>query len=84
MDPFALCLSFKISLEILDVMRERENICNYLDMPLQHAANNMLKAMKRQITREEMEELDRCCERKGSRNMFTYNLDRRISRRNRR
>ena len=38
-------------------MRERENICNYLDMPLQHAANNMLKAMKRQITREEMEEL---------------------------
>ncbi|MGZ8525627.1 MAG: TRAM domain-containing protein, partial [Chitinophagaceae bacterium] len=27
------------------------------DMPLQHAANNMLKAMKRQITREEMEDL---------------------------
>ena len=47
----------KFPLEILDVMRERENICNYLDMPLQHAANNMLKAMKRQITREEMEEL---------------------------
>jgi ribosomal protein S12 methylthiotransferase len=38
-------------------MRERENICNYLYMPLQHAANNVLKAMKRQITREEMEEL---------------------------
>jgi ribosomal protein S12 methylthiotransferase len=47
----------KFPLEILDVMRERENICNYLDMPLQHAANNMLKAMKRQITKEEMEEL---------------------------
>ena len=47
----------KFPLEILDVMRERENICNYLDMPLQHAANNMLKSMKRQITREEMEEL---------------------------
>lgn len=47
----------KFPLEILDVMRERENICNYLDMPLQHAANNMLKAMKRQITREEMEGL---------------------------
>src|SRR5574343_311502 len=47
----------KFPLEILDVMRERPNICNYLDMPLQHAANNMLKAMKRQITREEMEEL---------------------------
>lgn len=47
----------KFPLEILDVMRERDNICNYLDMPLQHAANNMLRAMKRQITREEMEEL---------------------------
>lgn len=47
----------KFPLEILDAMKERENICNYLDMPLQHAANNMLKAMKRQITREEMEEL---------------------------
>jgi ribosomal protein S12 methylthiotransferase len=38
-------------------MKERENICNYLDMPLQHASNNMLKAMKRQITREEMEDI---------------------------
>ena len=47
----------KFPMEILDVMRERENICNYLDMPLQHAANNMLQAMKRQITRQEMEEL---------------------------
>lgn len=47
----------KFPMEILEVMRERENICNYLDMPLQHAANNMLKAMRRQITRPEMEDL---------------------------
>lgn len=47
----------KFPLEIIDVMKERSNICNYLDMPLQHASNRMLKAMKRQITREEMEEL---------------------------
>lgn len=47
----------KFPLEIIDVMKERSNICNYLDMPLQHASNNMLKAMKRQITREDMEEL---------------------------
>jgi ribosomal protein S12 methylthiotransferase len=47
----------KFPLEILDVVRQRENICNYLDIPLQHAANNMLAAMKRQITREEMEQL---------------------------
>jgi ribosomal protein S12 methylthiotransferase len=38
-------------------MRERDNICKYLDMPLQHASNNMLDAMKRNITREEMGEL---------------------------
>jgi len=47
----------KFPLEVLDVMRERENICNYLDMPLQHASDNMLKAMKRQSTRAAMEEL---------------------------
>ncbi len=47
----------KFPLEILDVMRQRDNICNYLDMPLQHAADNMLSAMKRQITRAEMEAL---------------------------
>ena len=47
----------KFPLEILDVMRERENICNYLDIPLQHAADNVLTAMKRQITRSEMEDL---------------------------
>ncbi len=47
----------KFPLELLDAMRDRPNICNYLDMPLQHASNNMLKAMKRQITREEMETL---------------------------
>lgn len=47
----------KFPLDIIDAIKERPNICNYLDMPLQHAANNMLKAMKRQITREEMTEL---------------------------
>ncbi|MFY7839291.1 MAG: 30S ribosomal protein S12 methylthiotransferase RimO [Lacibacter sp.] len=47
----------KFPLDVLDVMRERPNICNYLDMPLQHASDNMLKAMRRQITRTETEEL---------------------------
>jgi ribosomal protein S12 methylthiotransferase len=47
----------KFPLEILDTMRQRENICNYLDMPLQHASDNMLKAMRRQITRSEMNDL---------------------------
>lgn len=47
----------KFPLEIIDVMRARPNICNYLDMPLQHASDAMLKAMKRQISRAEMDEL---------------------------
>jgi ribosomal protein S12 methylthiotransferase len=47
----------KFPMEILDVMRERNNICNYLDMPLQHASDNMLKSMKRQITQAEMDDL---------------------------
>ena len=47
----------KFHLEVLDTMRERDNICKYIDIPLQHASNNMLKAMRRNITREEMTEL---------------------------
>ncbi|HEX5026253.1 MAG TPA: 30S ribosomal protein S12 methylthiotransferase RimO [Agriterribacter sp.] len=47
----------KFPLEIIDVMKERPNICNYLDMPLQHSSDNMLKAMRRQITKAEMDEL---------------------------
>lgn len=47
----------KFPMDVLDVMNEFPNICNYLDMPLQHAADNMLQAMKRQITRAEMEDL---------------------------
>lgn len=43
----------KFPLEIFDVMAERKEICNYLDMPLQHANNEVLKRMRRQITREE-------------------------------
>lgn len=38
-------------LDILDVMKERANICNYLDMPLQHISDNMLKSMRRGITK---------------------------------
>ena len=44
-------------MEILDVMAERGNICNYLDMPLQHGSDRILKLMRRGITRERTEEL---------------------------
>ena len=44
-------------MDVLDVMKSRENICNYLDMPLQHGSTRMLKAMRRGTTREKTEKL---------------------------
>ena len=44
-------------LDVLDVMNERDNICKYLDMPLQHGTTKMLQAMRRGITREKTDEL---------------------------
>jgi ribosomal protein S12 methylthiotransferase len=39
-------------MEILDVMNERDNICKYMDMPLQHISDDMLKSMRRGITKQ--------------------------------
>lgn len=45
--------------DVLDVMAAKPNICNYLDIPLQHGSSAMLKAMRRGITREKTEALIR-------------------------
>ena len=39
-------------MDILDVMNERKNICKYLDMPLQHITDSMLKSMRRGTTKQ--------------------------------
>jgi ribosomal protein S12 methylthiotransferase len=44
-------------MDVLDVMQERSNVCNYLDIPLQHGSTKILKSMRRGITREKTEEL---------------------------
>lgn len=44
-------------MDILDVMKQHPNVCNYLDMPLQHGSSEMLKLMRRGITREKTEAL---------------------------
>ena len=44
-------------MEVLDVMAERENVCKYLDMPLQHISDNMLKTMRRGISKRRTIEL---------------------------
>lgn len=43
----------KFPMALLKVMRERDNVCKYLDIALQHASDNMLKKMRRGITKEE-------------------------------
>jgi len=43
--------------DVLEVMAEKDNICKYLDIPLQHGSTTMLKAMRRGITREKTEKL---------------------------
>jgi ribosomal protein S12 methylthiotransferase len=44
-------------MDVLDVMNERSNICNYLDMPLQHITDGMLKSMRRGTTKQKTIEL---------------------------
>jgi ribosomal protein S12 methylthiotransferase len=42
-------------LEVIDAINEHPNICSYLDIPLQHASNAMLKSMRRGTTKEKTE-----------------------------
>lgn len=44
-------------MDVLEVMNKYDNICKYIDIPLQHGSTKMLKAMRRGITREKTEEL---------------------------
>ena len=44
-------------MEVIDVMAKSDKICNYLDMPLQHASDSVLKAMRRGITQEKTDKL---------------------------
>ena len=44
-------------MDVIQVMKEEPKICNYLDIPLQHGSTNVLKAMRRGITREKTTKL---------------------------
>ncbi len=44
-------------MELLDVIREKPNVCKYLDIALQHISNNMLERMHRNVTKAETIEL---------------------------
>ena len=45
--------------DLLRVMREKKNVCNYLDIALQHISDHMLERMKRHVTKEETYDLVR-------------------------
>ncbi len=47
----------KFPMDILPVIRERENICKYLDMPIQHVNTDVLKSMRRGVTRNALIDL---------------------------
>lgn len=52
---YAFPMGFPV--DVLDVMRERKNICNYIDIPLQHISNSQLKSMRRGTTKEKTTQL---------------------------
>lgn len=54
----------KFPVEVFDVMNKLPKVCNYLDIPLQHASNTVLDRMRRQITVEETRDLIRMAKEK--------------------
>lgn len=50
------CYDERITDELIQVMAEEDKICKYIDIPLQHASDNILKSMRRQTTRKSIKE----------------------------
>lgn len=50
------CYDERITDELIQVMAEEEKICKYIDIPLQHASDNILRLMRRQTTRKSIKE----------------------------
>lgn len=51
------CYPEEITDELIEVMATEEKICHYIDMPIQHASNRILKRMGRRTTKEEIMEI---------------------------
>ena len=47
----------KFPMEVIDAIRDLPHVCDYLDIPLQHASDSVLERMKRQITVKETRDL---------------------------
>ncbi len=51
------CYPEEITDELIETMKRQQKICHYLDMPIQHAADSVLKRMGRRTNRKELDEL---------------------------
>lgn len=59
--------------DLLRVMREKKNVCNYLDIALQHISDHMLERMQRHVTKEQTYDLIRRMRREVPRYPYSYN-----------
>ena len=50
------CYPEEITEELVQVIKEEEKVCHYLDIPIQHASDRILKSMGRKTSREELKE----------------------------
>jgi tRNA A37 methylthiotransferase MiaB len=48
MDSFALCLPTGFPMDVLEIMKREPKICNYIDIPLQHISDSILKSIVEQ------------------------------------
>lgn len=51
------CYPEEITQELIDVLKTEEKVCHYLDIPIQHASDSILKRMGRRTSRQQIEEL---------------------------
>ena len=51
------CYPEEITDELIQVIKEEDKICNYLDLPIQHASNDILKRMGRRTSKEQLVEI---------------------------
>lgn len=51
------CYPEEITDELIQVMKEEEKVCNYLDLPIQHASDEILKRMGRRTTKQELKDI---------------------------
>ena len=51
------CYPEEITDELIQVMKEEGKVCNYLDLPIQHASDEILKRMGRRTTKQELKDI---------------------------